>query len=141
MTLEELGVLAGQLGGISVVEIFCLVELSVTGPGGIGTQQLDAADRSVIHVKGVGEVIRMGAVDAEVEGRAAGGSSTSAMASWRGWPLGRRPSVSTVKAVTTGIRAAAAARTTPIASPVWVAVSMVTRSAPAATKESIWVPW
>ncbi len=45
MTLEESGVLAGQLGGISVVELLCLVELGVAERRCVHAQAADAFER------------------------------------------------------------------------------------------------
>jgi hypothetical protein len=56
------------------------------------------------------------AVDHEVLGRGRRASVCS-IASRSGWPLGSRPSVSTVNEIATGSPALRAARTIPIASP------------------------
>nr|WP_269845063.1 hypothetical protein [Marinicauda salina] len=60
------------------------------------------------------------------------------MASLSGWPVGSRPSVSTVKEMTEGMSAAAAARARPIASFTLVIVIAVTRSASVSAKVPIW---
>ena len=71
----------------------------------------------------------MGAVDHEVGGGPVRLASTCSIASASGCPLGSRPSVSTVKDITTGRPAADAARTMPIASSTYVIVRPVIRSA------------
>ena len=68
-------------------------------------------------------------------------SSTAATASASDSPDGSRPSVSTVNEITTGMPAARAARATPMASPVWVMVMAVTRSASVAAKVPICSAW
>ena len=68
-------------------------------------------------------------------------ASTSSIASPSGWPLGSRPSVSTVKEITAGRPASCAARTTPTASLAYVRVIAETRSAPASANVLICAPW
>ena len=68
-------------------------------------------------------------------------ASTSSIACPSGWPLGSRPSVSTVNEITAGNPAAPAARTMPRASSAYVMVMAVTRSAPASANVRICAPW
>ena len=68
-------------------------------------------------------------------------ASTAVIASPRGSPEGRWPSVSTVKAITTGISAARAASVMPIASSVYVIVMAVMRSAAVAANVRAWKAW
>ncbi len=58
-----------------------------------------------------------------------------------GWPLGRRPSVSTVNEITAGMPDSIAARVTPTVSSTWVIVIAVTKSAAVWAKVPIWVEW
>ena len=67
--------------------------------------------------------------------------STSSTASASGCPLGSRPSVSTVKDTATGIPAAVAARTMPIASAASGIVMPVTRSAAVPARMPICQEW
>jgi hypothetical protein len=68
-------------------------------------------------------------------------ASACSTASRSGWPLGSRPSVSTVNDNTTGTPVAAAARAIPTASSVYVIVIALTRSAPLAANVPTWREW
>jgi hypothetical protein len=65
-------------------------------------------------------------------------ASTWSSASPSGWPVGRRPSVSTVNDSETGTRSSAAARTTPIPSSTEGMVSAETSSTPARASTRSW---
>lgn len=138
MATAQLRIERAELVGITVVECFGFVELRVARSRRVGADELDPVDRRGLDIERAREVIGVRAVDPEVQRGAVGGDvdvGDGLMQRLSAWePAVGFDREGDDRRDARSDRGADDA----IASPVCVAVSIVTRPAPAAANDSIW---